>query len=284
MAAQGQISDLVLTHGQVIVDRTDEQLGVTVMSIRDVVKHELCRRRSEPSYRAEVYYSVQQALGEGPEDWTEQELAKIKRRAALERELAQQYGRLGAFTLEEALHGYFTPQFAAELLRDKPDEEIQRIEDWVAYVRCQNNLTNAAGFLRTKIESAEPPPASVLLNQHLRRNAGPAEGITPESRSPPVLSAESDPIPDLNVPGTSMRSRELWQAALDTLQLQMTRAAFDTWLKGSYVSRVEDGSIVIAVSNVRVKEWLENRFNSLICKTLRDILGLPVKVEFEAVM
>ena len=158
VVSPGEISNLALTDDQVIVNHTKEQLGLGVMSIHQLVRHELSRRRSEPSYRAEVYYSVEHALGEGPEDWTEQELTKIKRKAALEWELAGQHRRLGAFTLEEALEQYFTPQFTAELLTDKAHDELERIEGWVAYVRRQKNLTTPAGFLRTKIESGETPP------------------------------------------------------------------------------------------------------------------------------
>jgi len=60
----------------------------------------------------------------------------------------------------------------------------------------------------------------------------------------------------------------------------MTRVAFDTWLKASYITRVEEGCIIVGVSNEGAKEWLENGFNSPMSKTPRDILGLPVKVKF----
>jgi len=154
-----RLKHLTLTNDQVIVDQNTEGLGLMVMSIEDVVKYELRRRRSEPSYRANVYFSVEDALGEGPDDWTEEELARIKRKSILERQLAQRYRKWGAFTLEGALQQYFTPEFTVELLTHRDSQELQRIENWVAYVRCQKNLTSPAGFLRTKIESGEAPPA-----------------------------------------------------------------------------------------------------------------------------
>lgn len=128
------------------------------MPISEVVRYELERRQSNPLYRAEIYYSVEHALGEGGDDWTEEELGKIRWKATLERQLAERYGRLGAFSLEEALRHYFTPGFTTEILQGKPESEMERIEAWIAYVREQQNLHNPAGFLRTKIESGETPP------------------------------------------------------------------------------------------------------------------------------
>jgi len=118
------------------------------------------RRRVEPSYSADVYYSVEHALGEGPEDWTEEELARIHWKSTLERQQAERHRRLGAPTLQEALQQYFTPDFASEILNGKKDGELERIEDWIAYVRRQKNLTTPAGFLRTRIESGEIPPST----------------------------------------------------------------------------------------------------------------------------
>jgi hypothetical protein len=107
----------------------------------------------------EVYYSPEHALGVGGTEWTEEEQQKMLKRENLEKELGQRYHRLGGFSLEEALHRYFTKDVCRKLLTERTAEQAARVEAWVAYTRQAKNLTNPAGFLRRKIESGEYPPA-----------------------------------------------------------------------------------------------------------------------------
>lgn len=77
-----------------------------------------------------------------------------------------------------------------------------------------------------------------------------------------------------------MNASQVWQAALGELQLQMTRATFDTWVKQTSVLSYEDGLFVIAVKSNFAKEWLENRLMGLIKRTLCNIVGRSVEVRF----
>lgn len=152
-----RLKDFQLADEWVLVEWEESFLAVPMV---EVVKHDI--RRSHNRWwdraRTECYYSVAHALGEGGEEWTEEEEARIERMARLERELQGRYERLGAFSLEEALQRYFSPQFTAQILEGKGAEELERIEGWVAYTRSAKGLVNPGGFLRTKIESDEEPP------------------------------------------------------------------------------------------------------------------------------
>ena len=44
-----------------------------------------------------------------------------------------------------------------------------------------------------------------------------------------------------------MKADEIWQAALGELQLEMTRATFDTWVKPTALLSYEDGRFAISV-------------------------------------
>ncbi len=88
----------------------------------------------------------------------------------------------------------------------------------------------------------------------------------------------------------------VWQAALGELQLQMPRATFDTWLKGTcviaYESRThaggestdqvenEDAVLIIGTQNAYAKDWLENRLQDKIKHTVSGILGRSVDIQF----
>ena len=77
-----------------------------------------------------------------------------------------------------------------------------------------------------------------------------------------------------------MDPHEAWQAALGELQLQMTRATFDTWVKETSVVSYEDGLFIIAVRSNFAKEWLENRLMSVIKRALAGVMERSVEVRF----
>jgi chromosomal replication initiator protein len=77
-----------------------------------------------------------------------------------------------------------------------------------------------------------------------------------------------------------MRADQIWQAALGELQLQMTKATFDTWVKNTHVVSYEDGTFIIGVHNAFTKDWLENRLLTTIKRTLVGIVGRSVEVKF----
>jgi chromosomal replication initiator protein len=79
-----------------------------------------------------------------------------------------------------------------------------------------------------------------------------------------------------------MNAKQVWQAALGQLQLQLSRSDFDTWLKDTAVVSYEDGTFVIGTPTPFVREWLDNRLKPIICRTLTTIMGLTVAVRFVA--
>ncbi len=71
-----------------------------------------------------------------------------------------------------------------------------------------------------------------------------------------------------------------WKAALGELELQMTRATFNTWLKDARLLSFETDTFVIGVRNDYAKDWLENRLHDTILRTLSAITGQRTAVRF----
>jgi hypothetical protein len=74
--------------------------------------------------------------------------------------------------------------------------------------------------------------------------------------------------------------RSVWQAALGELQLQMTKATFDTWVRNTRLISCQDGVFVIGVQNEFARDWLENRLLTTVERTLVGIVGHTVEVRF----
>lgn len=71
-----------------------------------------------------------------------------------------------------------------------------------------------------------------------------------------------------------------WKAALGELEMQMTRATFNTWLQGTRALSCADDEFVIGVRNDFAKDWLENRLYDLIARTLSSVINRRVAVRF----
>ncbi|QQS61793.1 MAG: chromosomal replication initiator protein DnaA [Candidatus Moraniibacteriota bacterium] len=73
-----------------------------------------------------------------------------------------------------------------------------------------------------------------------------------------------------------MKFDEIWNAVLGSIELSISKAQFGTWFKGTRILSLEKDSVYIRVPNGFAKEWLENKFNIIILRSLHD-LGYPVK-------
>jgi len=77
-----------------------------------------------------------------------------------------------------------------------------------------------------------------------------------------------------------MDAKQVWRAALGELQVSLSPANYETWLRDTLLVDVEEQRFRIAVPNGFAKDWLETRYRSLISQTLARIVGYSVQVEF----
>ncbi len=76
-------------------------------------------------------------------------------------------------------------------------------------------------------------------------------------------------------------AKDIWEAALGELQLQLSRTNYDTWLKDTVGLSYQGDQFVVGVPSTFSIEWLEKRLTSLIQKTLIGIIGDGVSVRFQ---
>lgn len=76
----------------------------------------------------------------------------------------------------------------------------------------------------------------------------------------------------------SRSPRDIWETALGSLQVQVSPAAYETWLRDTIGLSFEGSDFVIGVSNAFIGEWLERRMRSLLERTLANLLKQPVRI------
>ena len=71
------------------------------------------------------------------------------------------------------------------------------------------------------------------------------------------------------------------RATLGELELQMTRATFNTWLRHSRLLTSAEDEYVVGVRNYYAKDWLENRLSETIARTLTTLNSNGGKVKWD---
>ncbi len=77
-----------------------------------------------------------------------------------------------------------------------------------------------------------------------------------------------------------MNSQQAWQATLGQLQMEMSKAAFDTWVRNAEMVSHEQDIFTIGVQNAYARDWLESRLSSTVTRLLTGIMGRTQSVSF----
>ena len=73
---------------------------------------------------------------------------------------------------------------------------------------------------------------------------------------------------------------EIWASVLESLQGQVTKPNFDTWLTHTTGLEVTEGTFVVGTPNAFVAEMLEQRMYSLIAREIESVLRREIEVVF----
>ena len=153
---------------------------------------------------------------------------------------------------------------------------VQAWQLWAKHPH-RKSLTNPIGNIILKLESGERPPREFLraAEEQVRLKEWMREREEQDGEEP-----QDDELPEPEPDGIPAEARRIWTQSLDELQLQMTRATFDTWLRGSQVAEADDGCLTIAVRHVHAVDWLQNRLLPLIERTVARHADNEVKLTF----
>jgi chromosomal replication initiator protein len=77
--------------------------------------------------------------------------------------------------------------------------------------------------------------------------------------------------------------KKLWDDALVTIELSITPANFKTWFRDTHIVSLEDGTITLGVPSVFVRDWLADKFQSMMLKTLRELTSHVRSIEYAVI-
>jgi len=77
-----------------------------------------------------------------------------------------------------------------------------------------------------------------------------------------------------------MNPQQAWQATLGQLQMEMSKAAFDTWVRNAEFVSYENNTFRIGAQNAYARDWLDSRLSSTVARMLTGLMGATQSVEF----
>ncbi len=64
-------------------------------------------------------------------------------------------------------------------------------------------------------------------------------------------------------------NRQLWESSLSEIEIEVSKANFNTWFKDTFIFKQEENVVYVGVPNQFVKDWLTKKYHQFILKTLR---------------
>ncbi len=86
--------------------------------------------------------------------------------------------------------------------------------------------------------------------------------------------------PDYSEGSETINARKIWSAALGQLQLEIPRPNYETWLKPTSPSSLEDDILIISTPSPFAAEMLEKRLSGTIHRTVSRVAGRNLEVKF----
>ena len=86
--------------------------------------------------------------------------------------------------------------------------------------------------------------------------------------------------PDYSEGSETINARKIWSAALAQLQLEIPRPNYETWLKPTIPSSLENDTLIISTPSPFAAEMLEKRLSGTIHRTVSRVAGRELTVEF----
>jgi chromosomal replication initiator protein len=76
-----------------------------------------------------------------------------------------------------------------------------------------------------------------------------------------------------------VNAKQIWQAALGELQVQLSRPTFETWLRQASAVSLDEERFVLRAHSTFTAEWLDQRLRPQIEQSLKRIIGRPIQLE-----
>lgn len=76
------------------------------------------------------------------------------------------------------------------------------------------------------------------------------------------------------------RCQQVWQEALQTIETQLSKPSFETWILSAEPVDLQQNTLILQVANDFNRNWLQNHYTDVICGALEETVGQQLDVRF----
>lgn len=73
---------------------------------------------------------------------------------------------------------------------------------------------------------------------------------------------------------------DLWDNALALIEKKISKPSYETWLKSTTAYALQGNSLIVTAPNEFARDWLDERYSSLISDVLYEIIGEKLEIKF----
>ncbi len=80
-----------------------------------------------------------------------------------------------------------------------------------------------------------------------------------------------------------MNAQQAWQAVLGQLQIELSKASYDTWVKNTQLIEYQEetGTFVLGTANAYACDWLDSRLKTTVVNKLNGLMGRQTDAQFK---
>ena len=98
-----------------------------------------------------------------------------------------------------------------------------------------------------------------------------------------TMSQTTSPTLSSFTPTEQVDTKKLWDDVLVSIELAITPANFKTWFRDTRIVSLEDGIITLGVPSVFVRDWLRDKFQTMVLRVLRENAPFVRNIEYTVV-
>jgi len=139
---------------------------------------------------------------------------------------------------------------------------------WLAFVLDEHKANPAAYLYTCCVKKHDPPPASLHLVD--------AQSILARIRQTDESTPSEPPPWATSLPEPPLEIRQYWRACQSELELQMTRASYDTWIRSLTIQSLDRDACTATLQapNSYIAEWITKRLAAPIIRTMAGVAEL----------
>lgn len=89
---------------------------------------------------------------------------------------------------------------------------------------------------------------------------------------------EKPNLKDIQVNTNSINVDDIWKSATEAIRLYISKREFDSWFKGVYLEKIENGIAELSTDQAYKREWIESYHRAMVKKVLENITGIKYEI------